>query len=75
MSEAVREILERIQHLPATDRLELQDVLAQPVGAHPATFVRYLTLALGAPPRQEGGIDGWFEVANPHPRGGIRPAP
>jgi hypothetical protein len=29
VSEAVREILERIQHLPATDRLELQDVLAQ----------------------------------------------
>jgi hypothetical protein len=56
-------------------RYRVQDVLAQPVGAHPATFVRYLTLALGAPPRQEGGIDGWFEVANPHPRGGIRPAP
>lgn len=29
MSEAVREILERIQHLPAADRLELEDLLAQ----------------------------------------------
>jgi hypothetical protein len=29
VSEAVREILERIQQLPAADRLELQDLLAQ----------------------------------------------
>jgi hypothetical protein len=29
MSEAVHEILERIQHLPPSERLELEDLLAQ----------------------------------------------
>jgi hypothetical protein len=29
VSEAVREILERIQHLPAAERLELEDLLAK----------------------------------------------
>lgn len=29
MSEAVQEILERIQHLPAAERLELEDLLAE----------------------------------------------
>jgi hypothetical protein len=29
VSEAVRDILERIQHLPAAERLELQGVLAE----------------------------------------------
>jgi hypothetical protein len=43
-------------------RYDVQDVLVEPVGAHPATLVHYLTLALGSPPQVEGGIDAWIDV-------------
>jgi hypothetical protein len=43
-------------------RYGVQAVVVHPQGVQPAAVVRYLTVALGAPPRVTGGVDVWTDV-------------
>ncbi|MDA8341163.1 MAG: hypothetical protein M0007_02920 [Actinomycetota bacterium] len=43
-------------------RYRVGTVIVAPLGAHPATVVRYLTAALGASPVHVGGVAVWYHV-------------
>ncbi|MHB1974684.1 MAG: hypothetical protein ACYCR4_10445, partial [Acidimicrobiales bacterium] len=52
--------LERVRTL--LTRWGIETVVLDPVGVDPALIVRYLTVALGRPPVETGGVDVWYHA-------------